>query len=175
MNYFLNYLNCNRYKIILSLIDLLHLMPNPTLFFPCIVAAKKQLKQEFHLILRRLAGQFPIRPAPISQCLAGVFMLLFYSALISKVALRVPKIISNGITLNEMQSASPANKSRPRGDNKAWPGRSSVDFDVDVDAGTGNPEWPARGIGPATAPGKKVENGRGSRRGKVDSRQSAAA
>jgi len=74
------------------------------------------LKQEFHLILRRLAGQFPIRPAPISQCLAGVFMLLFYSALITKVALRVPKIISNGITLNEMQSASPANKSRPRGD-----------------------------------------------------------
>lgn len=38
-----------------------------------------------------------------------LLLLLFYSALISKVALRVPKIISNGITLNEMQSTSSTN------------------------------------------------------------------
>lgn len=60
---------------------------------------------------RRLARQFPIHRAPISQCrcsspLLLLLLLLFYSALISKVALRVPKIISNGITLNEMQSTS---------------------------------------------------------------------
>lgn len=35
-----------------------------------------------------------------------LLLFLFYRALISKVTLRVPKIISNGITLNEMQSSS---------------------------------------------------------------------
>lgn len=76
-------------------------------------AVKKQLKQEFHLILRRPAQAGQSAQRPFLSVLAGL-TLMFYSALISKVALRVPKIISNGITLNEMQSASPANKSPPR-------------------------------------------------------------
>lgn len=49
------------------------------------------------------SGHFSVSLQPF------LLLLLFYSALISKVALRVPKIISNGITLNEMQSTSSTN------------------------------------------------------------------
>lgn len=79
------------------------------------------------------SGHFSVSLQPF------LLLLLFYSALISKVALRVPKIISNGITLNEMQSTSSrrrqtttetataaarATTAKKKGadDNKAWPG-----------------------------------------------------
>lgn len=72
------------------------------------------------------SGHFSVSLQPF------LLLLLFYSALISKVALRVPKIISNGITLNEMQSTSSTNNKQQQqqeeqkkgaDDNKAWPGR----------------------------------------------------
>lgn len=95
-------------------------------------SCEKQFEQKVSLNLRsrrrrhrclthRLPSRHPATPwhgKAISYPQSGHFsvslqpfllLLLFYSALISKVALRVPKIISNGITLNEMQSTSANN------------------------------------------------------------------
>lgn len=111
-----------------SPLSLLHHPVSPHLQSSC----EKQFEQKVSLNLRSRrrhrclthripppsATPHPLRGKAISYPQSGHFsvslqpfllLLLFYSALISKVALRVPKIISNGITLNEMQSTSSTN------------------------------------------------------------------